>query len=100
MAANYSFQTVKDPGNLMMLSGAAVIKTTKRPIAAEAFLNFLLSEEIQTLLTQKNYEYPTVVGIPLGEGLTPIGDRLFQVSQEHLTDIAGTQKLLQSVGLR
>ena len=99
-AANHSFQTAKDPGNLMMLSGAAIVKTTKQPVAAEAFLNFLLSDEIQAILTQRNYEYPTVAGIPLGEGLTPIGDRLSQVSQEHLTDIAGTQKLLQSVGLR
>ena len=99
-AANYSFPVDQDPGNLMMLSGAAVVKSSKRQGAAAAFIEFLLSEEIQTHLTQKNFEYPTVKGIPLGAGLVPISKRLSAVPQEHLTDIAGTQKLLQSIGLR
>ena len=99
-AANYSFPVANDAGNLMMLSGAGVVKSSKRQALASRFIAFLLSPEIQTHLTQKNFEYPTVKGISLGDGLIPIADRLSAVPQERLTDIAGTQKLLQAVGLR
>lgn len=100
LAANYVFPTDKDAGNIMMLSGVGIIKGTKKLKAAEKFVDFLLSDEIQNHLTQKNFEYPAVAGIERGAALEGLADKVSLVPQDRLTDIAGTQRLLQSVELR
>jgi iron(III) transport system substrate-binding protein len=100
LAANYVFPTDQDAGNIMMLSGVGIVKGTKKLKAAEKFVNFLLSDEIQNHLTQKNFEYPAVAGIERGAALEGLADKVSLVPQDRLTDIAGTQRLLQSVGLR
>jgi len=99
-AANFSFPTDQDPGNIMMLSGVAIVKTSKKRKAADALIQFLLSEDAQNHLTQKNFEYPAVKGIKIGPELEGLASKLSLVSQDKLTDIAGTQSLLQSLGLR
>ncbi len=99
-AANYVFPTDKDPGNIMMLSGVGIVEGTKRPKAAQMFVEFLLSDEIQNHLTNKNFEYPAVESVPAGPDLKGLAENLSLVPQDRLTDIAGTQRLLQSVGLR
>ena len=99
-AANYLFPTPGDAGNLLMLSGVAVSKHSKKQALADEFVKFLLSDEIQTHFTQVNFEYPLVGGVKAAAGLEPLGDRLSLIDQKHLTDIAKTQEVLQSLGLR
>lgn len=99
-AANYSFPRKSDPGNLMMLSGVGVVKNAKHKSAAEQFVAFLLSDEIQEHLTMKNFEYPVVPSVKRGPGLEDLADRLSLIPQSRLTDIVATQKLLKDVGLR
>ena len=83
-----------------MLSGVAVSKHSGKQALADEFVKFLLSDEIQTHFTQVNFEYPLVDGVNAAAGLEPLGDRLSLVDQKHLTDIAKTQEMLQSLGLR
>ena len=99
-AANYSFPIKSDPGNLMMLSGVGITKNAKHKSAAEQFVAFLLSDEIQEHLTTKNFEYPVVHSIKPGPGLEDLAGRLSLIPQSRLTDIGATQKLLKDVGLR
>lgn len=99
-AANYVFPTDKDAGNIMMLSGVAIVKGTKQSKAAGMLVSFLLSDEIQTHLTQNNFEYPVVEGVERGPELKGLAEKVSLIPQDQLTDIAGTQRLLQSVGLR
>jgi iron(III) transport system substrate-binding protein len=99
-AANYVFPTDKDAGNIMMLSGVAIVKGTKQSKSAQMLVDFLLSDEIQAHLTEKNFEYPVVEGVVRGAELVGLAEKVSLIPQDQLTDIAGTQRLLQSVGLR
>ena len=67
---NYFFRH-GGPGNLTMISGAAILKTTKRHQEAESFLRFLLSEPAQEYFTLRSFEYPVIPGISPNPDLTP-----------------------------
>ena len=99
-AANYSFVEPGDAGNLMMLSGAAVVSASDQKEKAEAFIEFLLSENAQGYFAQKTFEYPTVPGVALHPDVPPIDDRMVRADQRHLTDLSGTVTLLREVGLQ
>lgn len=99
-AANYSFVEPGDAGNLMMLSGAAVVSASDQKEKAEAFIEFLLSENAQGYFAQKTFEYPTVPGVALHPDVPPIDDRMVRADQQHLTDLSGTVTLLREVGLQ
>ena len=99
-AANYSFVTPSDPGNLMMLSGAGVVAYSDRQDAAQAFVEFLLSPDSQAYFAQETYEYPTAPGVPLHEDVPPLDDKIVRANQVHLTDLSGTIALLRELGLQ
>ena len=62
-----------DIGNLVMVSGAGVLKSSKNAKAAEAFVAFLLGEAAQTYFTKDYCEYP-VVSIDANERLVPLAE--------------------------
>ena len=97
-AANYSFAVEKDPGNLLMLSGAAVTAHAKNRENALKLMRFLVSDEAQNYFAQKVFEYPTVPGIKTHPEVPPRSGGWAQVEQEALSDVAGTVKLLQELG--
>ncbi len=99
-AANYSFRTPGDAGNLMMLSGVGVIASTKRSASAEKFAAFLVSKEAQTYFTQETFEYPTTDGVETHPDVPGIATlSLVEVDQRALTDLAPTLSLLQKLGI-
>lgn len=53
-------------------TAAAVVNGTGNPAAAQAFLDFLISEEGQKLFAEQNYEYPLLAGVPIKEGVQPL----------------------------
>jgi iron(III) transport system substrate-binding protein len=62
-----------DPGELLVVSGAAVLASSSAKPAAQRFLAFLVSAEGQRVLAHSDsYEYPLRPGTPLPTGLTPL----------------------------
>jgi iron(III) transport system substrate-binding protein len=54
-----------DPGSVQNVSGAAILASSQRRRAAQAFVNFLVSPTAQRIVaTSYDYEYPARPGIP------------------------------------
>jgi iron(III) transport system substrate-binding protein len=67
------YYTPGDPGDLVDISGAAVLKTSAHPSAAQDFLAFLVSRSAQTLIARsQSYEYPLRPGVSPARGLRPL----------------------------
>lgn len=61
-----------DPGDLVDVSGAAVLKSSAHQTEAQAFLAFLVSRSGQeTIAHSHSYEYPLRPGVPPAAGLRP-----------------------------
>ena len=65
-----------DIGNLINISGAAVLAASRHPAAAQRFLAFLVSRKAQEMLAHSNvdYEYPLLAGVAPNPMLTPAAD--------------------------
>ncbi|HEV7161709.1 MAG TPA: extracellular solute-binding protein [Solirubrobacteraceae bacterium] len=90
-----------DPGDLVDVSGAAVLKTSTHRAAAQAFLAFLVSSKGQEVLAHSHsYEYPLRPGVAPAPGLAALS-RLHPVSltPAELGDGSGALELEQKLGL-
>ena len=64
-----------DPGYVLDVSGAGVLRSSHHRAAAEALVRFLVSAGgQQTMVGSDSYEYPLVAGVAPPPGLTPFGD--------------------------
>ncbi len=64
-----------DPGDLVNVSGAAVLKSSSHQAAAQRFLAFLVSRTGQeTIAHSHSYEYPLRPGVAPARGLRPFAD--------------------------
>ncbi len=64
-----------DPGDLLDVSGAAVLKSSTHQAEAQTFLAFLVSRSGQeTIAHSHSYEYPLRPGVPPATGLKPFAD--------------------------
>ncbi len=91
-----------DVGNLELVTGAGILKTSKNTTLAQAFLTYLLATETQQLTTQTILEYPVVGGFSLPKTLLPLGEavkRSPKLDFDKLSDLENTLKLLREVGL-
>ena len=63
-----------DIGNLINISGAAVLASSRHQRAAQRFLAFLVSRQAQAMLAKStvDYEYPLVKGVAPNPLLTPV----------------------------
>ena len=62
-----------DPGDLVDVSGAAILKSSSRQAAAQRLLAFLVSKEGQEILVHSDsYEYPLRPGVSAAAGLPPL----------------------------
>lgn len=59
-------------GLLTNVTSAAIVNGATHPEAAQAFLDFLVSEEGQKIFAEQNYEYPLLASVPLKEGVEPL----------------------------
>jgi iron(III) transport system substrate-binding protein len=89
-----------DPGSLINVAGAAMLTTAKNQEAAQAFIDFLLTNESQAYFAEQTYEYPIVDGVPADERLTPL-DQIAapDIDLSDLSDLQGTIELMQDVGV-
>jgi iron(III) transport system substrate-binding protein len=98
-AANYFFKN-GDPGGLINVSGAGILKSSKAQKTAARLLEFLLSQEGQEFFAKAEFEYPVIGGVapsPLLPPLSALPAPALDLSD--LDDLKGTLKMLQEAGL-
>ncbi|GAA1947155.1 iron ABC transporter substrate-binding protein [Kitasatospora viridis] len=89
-----------DPGALIDVSGAAVLKSSKHQAAAQAFLSYLASAPAQTLIaTSQSYEYPLVAGVSSKADLPALDTIGTVANPADLGDGKQALQLLQDAGL-
>ena len=99
-AANFSFPEENDPGNVLMLSGAAIRSGTKNREAAEKLLAYLVSQDVQKYFSQDRFEYPTKPGIATHPDVTPLSElKLSKIDQSVLADVEKSVQLLNKLGI-
>lgn len=98
-AANYYFQN-GDPGSLVNVAGIGTLNTSDNPAEAEAFLEFMLSEEAQSYFADETFEYPLIEGVPINEELVPLSEiQTPNIDLSNLDDLEGTLELLRETGI-
>ena len=98
-AANYYFQN-GDPGSLVNAAGLGILNTSDNSAEAEAFLEFMLSEEAQQYFADETFEYPLIEGVPINEELVPLSElQTPNVDLGNLDDLEGTLELLREAGV-
>lgn len=97
----YPDQGEGEIGLITNATAAAVVKGGKNLPAAQAFLDFLVSEEGERLFAEQNYEYPILPEATLKEGVPPLSDfRLANVDVvKAALDFDVTFALIEKVGL-
>ena len=98
-ARNYYLKN-GDPGALVLAAGAGILDTAQNPEAAQAFLEFALSDEAQTYFADETYEYPLVDGVEPSEDILPLSQiQSPDVDLSNLDDLQGTLEMLQETGV-
>ena len=89
-----------DIGNLINVSGAGVLATSKKQVSAEELINFLTSKTIQELFVEQTHEYSLIAGASSPQDLPDLKKiGAPQVDLGELVNIQRTQDLLIKVGL-
>lgn len=91
-----------DVGALVNISGAAILKSSKQPQAAQRFVAFLVSKPVQEMLAQGDidFEYPLARGVPPNKLLKPFSQlQPPKVSMAQLGDDQQAAQLLRQAGL-
>lgn len=91
-----------DVGNLINISGAAVLESSSHQKAAQRFLRFLVSEKAQKMLAAStvDYEYPLRPGVAANPLLTPMSQlHPPAISPADLGNDREAERLLQQAGL-
>ncbi len=97
-ARNY-YTTADDAGSLVMTAGAGILESSDARAEAERFLTFLQGITAQQYFAYRTHEFPLNPSVPQSPYLPDLGeisDR-FQINLGELSDVAGTQSLLQEV---
>ncbi len=64
----------QDPGALIMVAAAGMLKSSKKQEAGQQFLAFMVSEEGQKAIAEATAEYPLRPGLVSPYGLKPFGE--------------------------
>jgi len=90
-----------DPGDLLNVSGAAVLKSSSHQAAAQAFVAFLVSSEGQEVIAHSHsYEYPLRPGVRAASSLRPFGQlQPTPITLSELGDGSAPLALEQQLGL-
>ena len=95
-----SFFGPGDLGNLINVSGAGILRTSKKQSFASELISFLLSDEEQARFVSDTHEYSIVLPELRPEGLPALNEiKAPRVDLANLSDLGRTQALLIKVGL-
>ncbi|WP_151476450.1 iron ABC transporter substrate-binding protein [Streptomyces albicerus] len=91
----------KDPGALINVAGAGILKDSGQSATAQKAVDFLLSKEAQTYFADKTKEYPLAAGVTSTvEDLPPLDSlEAPDIDLGKLESVQETQAMLQDVGL-
>ena len=88
------------PGSIVMVSGAGILSSAENRENADRFLKFMLSPVAQQYFASQTFEYPLVEGVRTQHVLVALDEILKpDLTAGDLTDLAGTQALLQDTGI-
>ena len=101
MSSAIGYYAPRDPGYLLNVSGAGVLKSSSHRAAAERFLEFLVSRAGQEILVHSDsYEYPLRPGVAAPAGLRPLSTlQPAPLTPAQLGDGSEALALEQKVGL-
>jgi iron(III) transport system substrate-binding protein len=101
MHSALAFLAPRDPGYVVDVSGAAVLKSSRHQDAAEQFLAFLVSAQGQAIIARSDsYEYPLDPSVPASGGQVPFASlQPAPISIAQLGDGATAVTLLQQAQL-
>lgn len=86
-----------DAGNLINVSGVGALSDNPQ---ANAFVGFLLRDDIQRIFVTEVMEYPMVAGIDTPAGITPLGDvPTPAIDLSNLNDLKVTLELIRASGM-
>jgi iron(III) transport system substrate-binding protein len=92
-----------DPGGLALVTGAGIVKASKKTALAQRLVRYLLEPKAQQFFTGELFEYPAITGTILPSTLLPLTDvnnRSPKIDQERISDnLTQAQKLLRDAGL-
>lgn len=88
-------------GLITNVTSAAIVNGANHTAAAQAFLDFLVSEEGQKIFAEQNYEYPLLANVALKEGVQPLENfRLAEVDVVQASaNFDAAFDLMETVGL-
>jgi iron(III) transport system substrate-binding protein len=95
------YYSAGDPGDLLNVSGAAILKSSSHKAAAQAFVDFLVSRTGQEVIAHSHsYEYPLRPGVSPAPGLRPFNElKPAPVTLSDLGDGSAPLELEQKLGL-
>ncbi|HWG84163.1 MAG TPA: iron ABC transporter substrate-binding protein [Deinococcales bacterium] len=92
-----------DPGSLALVTGAGVLKSSKKGVSAQRLVRYLLDAKAQQYFTSEVFEYPVSGNVIVPGTLLPLNDALNRspkIDQERIGDtLEQAQKLLREAGL-
>lgn len=100
VVARNQFAAAGDPGGLVNIAGVGVLSSSNNSAAAEALVQYMLSEEGQRYFADQTFEYPLVAGVLPASDLPELSTlNPPAIDLSDLKSIEKTQELLASVGL-
>lgn len=98
--ARNHYTAAGDPGSLVNLAGAGILKSAPNQLAARAFVQYLLGEAAQEYFSEQTFEYPLADGVPADSRLRPLAElQPPDLDLSDLQDLQGTLALLRSTGV-
>lgn len=98
--ARNQFSGNSDIGGLINVAGVGIVNSRKHKKEAQAFVEYLLSEDAQAYFRDETSEYPLVTGVQGREELPPLSDlQTPDIDLSDLDDLEGTLELLQELGI-
>ncbi|NNE94466.1 MAG: extracellular solute-binding protein, partial [Acidimicrobiales bacterium] len=92
---------VDDPGNILIVTGAAIIEESDNQDNAAELIEFLLNEDAQRYFADETFEYPLASGVEPSRDLPPAEfSSVGGLDLGGLTNgLEGTSKLIAEAGL-
>jgi iron(III) transport system substrate-binding protein len=89
-----------DPGALVNVASAGVLSTANNSAAAQAFVDYLLTQESQEYFANETHEYPLIDGVAANPDLPALDDVSSpDIDLSDLSDLEGTLRLIQEAGV-
>jgi iron(III) transport system substrate-binding protein len=101
MHSDITYFSARDPGYVIDVSGAGILKSSRNQSAAQRFLAFLVSPQGQQIISHSDsFEYPIASGVTTSQPETPFADlQPNGITIAELGDGSGAIALLNQAGL-